>query len=292
MLTAILVCFLSAPPPPPPPALPQPLPPPVFSTFPKVPGWTVGELASYDEKSLYEYIDGAAGAFLQADFRSLRSATYTDAAKVEVTVDVYQHRDALSAFAIYAQERPSTYTPLPVGTEGYAGEDHLEFVAGPYYAKLTQSKGGATALRGIAEKVALALPGPRGLPAVLGCFPEKGKLARRERVALREFFGHAFLRRGYSAPYVVEGAKFRLFAIEGDDAADAQAMLRQYFALAKRPVVGGAGAGAEGHGTLVDPIQGAVSLAWKGRWLWGAVDGAAPQALVDELGRCLGALRR
>ena len=277
MLTALLASALCA--------TPQG---PSFPPFPPIPGWSLGGLETYDEKSLFEYIDGAAGAFIQLDFLVLRTATYTSAAKVDVTVDVYQHKDAFSAFGMYAQERPKTYTPLPIGTEGLAVADHLEFVVGPYYVKMTQSTGGATALRSIAERVASVLPGPRAPPPVLSCFPEKGRLARRERVAVREFFGHSFLHRGYTAPYDLDGVKFRLFVIEGDDAADARKMLEQYLALAKLPPV----SQAEGRTTLADPLQGTTSLAWRGRWLWGAVEGNAPPTELDELGRCLGSLQR
>jgi hypothetical protein len=46
---------------------------------------------------------------------------------------------------------------------------------------------------------------------------------------------------------------------------------------------------AEGTVTLKDPLNGEVLLAWRGGWLWGAVDDPSPACkdLVDELGRRL-----
>lgn len=259
--------------------------------FPAMDGWKIAGFATYTPQNLYEYIDGAADAFLQFDFEELETATYSNAEKVEVVVDVYRHRDPTRAFGMYSQERPSSYTPLSVGTEGYAGADHFELVAGPYYVKLTQSKGGATHLRAVAERVASKLPGPRALPKVLGCFPEKGKRPRSERLAAKGFLGHPFLHDGATASYEVEGVRFRLFAVQGKDAADARAMIGRYLAAARVAPAEGA-AGAEGWATLKDPLNGEVLAGWKGRWIFGAVDSSAKdrRAMVEELGKNLSAL--
>lgn len=256
--------------------------------FPQIDGWKLAGLATYSPENLYEYINGAADAFLQLDFEELKSATYSNAEKVEVAVDIYRHRDPTRAFGMYAQERPSSYAPLPVGIEGYAGADHFELVAGPYYVKLTQSKGGATHLRSIAERVASKLPGTRAAPKVLRCFPEKGKRPRAERFAARDFLGHPFLHDGFTAAYEVDGVRFRLFAVQGKDAADARAMLASYLAAARAAPA----SAAEGWATLRDPLNGELLVAWKGRWIWGAVDASARErrALAEELGKSLAAL--
>ena len=286
------------------------------SLFPKVEGWKISDgPTSYTPETLFEYIDGGAESFLQFDFQDLASATYakdsdrfgkhrpsarasherdaTAAAKVEITVDIYRHRDAFRAFGMYTQERPAGTTPLPIGVEAYAGPDYLEFVVGPYYVKLVQSGAKQPSfLRGFAEKVAAGLPGARQAPAVLKCFPERGKRARAEKLMARDFLGHPFLHNAVAVPYQIGEANFRLFVVEGKDSADVRAMVQRYRAVAKSPAVAADSAGSEGAATLKDPLNGAVMLRWKARWLWGAVDqpGAECQALVDELGRNLSAL--
>jgi len=86
-------------------------------------------------------------------------------------------------------------------------------------------------------------------------------------------------------PYDVDGARFRLFAIQGKDEADVKQMVSRYFATAKvsDPPK------AEGTLTLKDPLNAEVDLAWRGKWIWGAVDGASKKrkALVEELGKGL-----
>ena len=286
------------------------------SLFPRIEGWKISDgPTKYTPETLFEYIDGGAESFLQFDFQDLASATYANdsarqgknrlsprpsherdaaaAAKLEITVDIYRHRDAFGAFGMYTQERPAGTTPLPIGIEAYAGPDYLEFVVGPYYVKLVQSGAKQPSfLRGFAEKVAAGLPGTHEAPAVLKCFPERGKRARAEKLMARDFLGHPFLHDAVAVPYQIGGASFRLFVVEGKDSADVRAMVQRYRSVAKLPAVGSDSAGAEGTATLKDPLNGEVMLQWKGRWLWGAVDQPAAefQGVIDELGRKLSAL--
>ena len=263
----------------------------VSKWFPQLEDWKLSAAPTqYTPNNLFEYIDGGADAFLQYDFEELLTASYVNAQKVEVTVDLYHHRNAARAFGMYTQERPAGSSPLPVGIEGNAGPDHLEFVAGPVYVKLAQAGGkGAPFLRMFAEKIAARLPGTREPPAVLKCFPDKGKRPRAEKLVARDFLGHAFLHDAAVVPYQVDGAKFRLFAIEGKDESDARTMVQRYSVAAKSPAgqIDKAGSAA-----LRDPLNGEVLLRWDGRWLWGAVDHPSPHgpavgALTDELGRNL-----
>jgi hypothetical protein len=275
-------------------------PSPVVSKwFPQVEGWKISDAPTrYTPDNLFEYIDGGADAFLQFDFEELVTASYANAQKVEITVDLYRHRNPARAFGMYTQERAAASTSVPVGIEGIAGPDHLEFVAGSVYAKLAQAGGKDTSfLRLFADKIAAKIPGTRDAPAVLKCFPDKGKRPRAERLTARDFLGHAFLHDAAAAPYQNGSAKFRLFAIEGKDENDAHAMVERYSALAKSA----AGAvGRTGSAVLKDPLNGEVLLRWGGRWLWGAVDYPSPQgqalealqALLDELGRNLQSVRQ
>ena len=248
-----------------------------------------GPPAAYTPETLFEYIDGGAESFLQYDFQDLTAASYVGN-KVEIRTDVYHHRDAARAFGIYSQERRPGSTKMPGKLEGIASPDHLEFVAGAYYVKLALLDGGEPAiLLKLAEGIAAKLTGTREPPAVLACFPEAGKRPRAEKLNARDFLGHAFLHDAAAAPYEIDGARFRLFAVEGKDAVEARAMVAAFHAAAKLPKVDVL---AEGTVTLKDPLNGEVLLMWAGRWLWGAVDDPSPrrQALVEELGRNLAKL--
>src|ERR1017187_5335515 len=115
---------------------------------------------------------------------------------------------------------------------------------------------------------------------------------RRPLKCSRDFLGHPFLHDAAVVPYQLEGAKVRLFAIEGRDASDVQTMIQRYRVAAKSPA---SQVEKAGGATLKDPLNGEVILRWDGRWLWGAVDyppsnrqvTEAVQARVDELGKHL-----
>jgi hypothetical protein len=283
---------------------PEPARPPGASPlFPKIDGWRLSDgPTTYTPETLFEYIDGGAESFLQFDFQELASATYASdgarpdknrkssaASPATITVDIYRHRDAMRAFGMYTQERPAGTAPLPIGIEGYGGRDYLEFVVGSTYVKLVQSGvQDPAALRRFAEKMAARLPGTRAAPAVLKCFPDRGKRARAEKLTARDFLGYPFLHDAVAVPYQIGGANFRLFVVEGKDAADLRAMVTRYRAVGKSPDPAG-GAGPAGTATVKDPLNGEVVLQWKGRWLWGAVDQSCAErkALIDELGRSL-----
>jgi hypothetical protein len=256
--------------------------------LPRVDGWKLqAPPSTYTPETLFEYIDGGADAFLQYDFQELGAATFVNAKKIEITADLYRHRDAARAFGMYSQERRPGSSKMPGKLEGVASPDHLEFVAGDFYVKLALPAGGDSALLPMfAEKIAAKLPGTRALPPVLGCFPERGKKPRAEKLIARDFLGHAFLHDAAVVPYEIEGLRFRLFAVQGKDGAEVRAMvaaLRDLSKQAKTDVP------AQGKLTLKDPHNGELMLAWNGRWLWGAVDDPAPahQTLIEELGRKL-----
>jgi hypothetical protein len=255
--------------------------------LPGIDGWKLASPPTkYSAENLFEYIDGGAEAFLQFDFQELLAASYKNGKEVEVTVDIYHHKDASRAFGMYTQERRPGSAKMPGKLEGIAGADNLQFVAGAYYVKLAQTGGEPSTLPRFAEKIAAKLPGPKAPPAVLACFPDQGKRPRAEKLTARDFLGHAFLHDAAAVPYELGGARFRLFAVEGKDAPDVAKMVAAYRAVAKLPAGDVPG---EGTVTLKDPLNGEVLLSWRGRWLWGAVDDPSDQrkALVEQLGRRL-----
>jgi hypothetical protein len=246
-----------------------------------------GAPAKYTPDTLFEYIDGGAEAFLQFDFQELTAASYVNAKKVEVRVDLYRHPNAARAFGIYSQERRAGSTKMPGSLEGIATKDHLEFVAGAFYVKMALPGGGdSEILPKLAEKLAAKLPGLRALPAVLACFPEKGKKPRSEKLTARDFLGYAFLHDAAAVPSEIDGARFRLFVVEGKDSLDARNMVEGFRSVGKAPAADLAPGGIL---TIKDPLNGELLIMWHDRWLWGAVDDASPhrQGLVEELGRAV-----
>ncbi|MFH1809477.1 MAG: DUF6599 family protein [Pseudomonadota bacterium] len=96
-----------------------------------------GEVVLYDDKGLFDYIDGAAPVYLERGFRMLAAAELRVGDAGELTCDVYDMASADNARAIYDKERPATAVDAQLGDRGHRGSRSLVLTSGPYYIKLT-----------------------------------------------------------------------------------------------------------------------------------------------------------
>jgi hypothetical protein len=98
------------------------------------------EVPLYDQKGLFDYIDGAAPVFIERNFRKLAPAELkvaTTAGEGELTAEVYDMVAPANAASIYSFERPQTAEAFAAGDEGHRGRLSLVFRKGRYYVKLT-----------------------------------------------------------------------------------------------------------------------------------------------------------
>jgi len=240
--------------------------------FPEIAGWKQsGEVETFNPKNLYEYINGAADLYLTYDFEELKVAEYQNEKKASVTVDVYRQKTPLLAFGIYSQERLSGAKFLDIGVQAYYEKGFLNFLAGPYYVKISASNTGQEdreVLVSIAQKVAENL-GPKGsFPAILSSFPAEGKKVNSEMFVYKNFLGYAFFHSGFTADYELQGKKFKLFVIERVNRDECKTMIEKYLQTIKSPIK----EIREGRYTLSDPHHGEIELQWQGRYLWGIIN--------------------
>jgi hypothetical protein len=243
--------------------------------FPEVGGWKrSGEILTFSRKTLYEYIDGAADLYLTYDFEALKVAEYQNERKSTVTVEVYFHKTPLQAFGIYSQERLPDANFIDVGAQGYVESNALNFLAGPYYVKMSSYNTGAedrNILLTFAKRMAKGLGEKGSLPPILSSFPEAGKKEHSEKFIAKNFLGYSFLHSAFVADYELSGKRFKLFVMEGDRE-ECRRMIQQYLQHIGSPgkeVV-------EGRYTLPDPYQGEIDLYWKGTTVWGMLNVSEP----------------
>lgn len=96
-----------------------------------------GEPNFFDEKSLYEAINGAAPVFLERKFRRLASVELATKSGKELTADLYDMSDEEHARSIFEKERSAQAKPLEGWPEAISGPMSLVFHQGRYYVKLT-----------------------------------------------------------------------------------------------------------------------------------------------------------
>jgi hypothetical protein len=201
------------------------------SLLPKLPDWKATEaVRTYSPDSLFEYIDGAAEAYLGFDFRELAVGEYARAgSKATVTAEVYDMGSNLNAFGIYAAERYPESRFLPIGVQGYYEEGTLNFLSGRYYVKLLAFEAGDKAeedLTLFARSMVSAVKDGGSFPARLAAFPAEGRIPNSERFLLHNVLGLKFLSNGYGAGYRSGGREFDAYLIDCASEADAETSLK------------------------------------------------------------------
>jgi hypothetical protein len=212
--------------------------------MPKFPEWKPTEaVRTFSPDSLFEYIDGAAEAYLGYDFRELAVGEYAaTGAKTTVTAEIYDMGAALNAFGIYGAERYPESRFLPIGVQGYYEEGTLNFLAGRYYVKLLAFEAGEKGeeiLTRFARAIVSGIKDVGAFPARLAVFPVEGRIANGERFLRRSVLGLKFLNNGYTAGYKKKGQEFDAYLIDCPNEAEAQAALKslvEYFSGAGRSV--------------------------------------------------------
>ena len=253
--------------------------------FPNLEGWKrSSEVRVYAPETLYEYINGAAVLYLEYDFQELLVVEYRRKKQASVLVETYRHRTPAHAFGIYSQERPPGGLFLDIGAQGYCEAPLLNFIVGNYYVKIN-GMGNPPAEQALLETFSHALVGTLGgrtsLPDVLVCFPEELRQPNSETFVARNFMGYGFLHSGYTAKYRLDDQAFKLFIIEGADRQDCRQMIERYAESTQYPHVVEEGP----LHTFTDPYHGEVTLAWKGNYIWGALDLTDSQLASDYLAK-------
>ena len=229
----------------------------------------MGETVFYGD-NLFEYINGGADVYHQYDFVALAHQKYR-VKDFELTVDIYDMKNALNAFGIYASERAPTYNYITIGAEGYLNDPVLNFVQGAWYVKLSAfSKGGkaAAALESAARSVSGKIGSGRTLPAVFALFPAAERAPRSERFVRRSPLGHDFLAPMFQVDYTLAGRKVTLALSDAENPRASSARAKQLEAhFAKAGKVGAAASVAPGAFRGSSRYDGEILWVAKGRYV-------------------------
>lgn len=250
--------------------------------FPEVAGWKqLGEIQTFIPKTLFEYINGAADLYIMYDFQELKVAEYRSDKKASVTVEIYRHKTPTYAFGIYSQERLPKANFINAGGQGYVEEEILNFIAGPYYVKITGYKIeslGQEVLFSFANKVLENLEEKGTLPTLLNSFPQDGKVKNSEKFISKNFLGYSFLHSAFTADYELLGTKFKLFIIENDPK-ECKNIIQKYLEQTGKTEE----TVAEGRHLISDPHHGEIDLYWQEHYIWGTLSFTDPDLRLKYL---------
>ena len=91
----------------------------------------------YDEKGLFNYIDGGAPLFINKHFRKLGAAEMASDQGGELTCDIYDMNGPGNAQAIFTAEKSPSSKTVVGWPEAISGPMSFVFYQGCYYVKLT-----------------------------------------------------------------------------------------------------------------------------------------------------------
>ncbi len=236
--------------------------------FPEVSGFALTtETAVYEPSNLWDFIDGAADLFVSYGFVDLHIAYYRSRDSVEVRAEVYTHDTPENAFGIYSQERSPGMNYVEIGTQGYAEEGIVNFLAGKYYVKLSSNQtGGAVrdSMLVIARKLDAAIGQRASWPGALALLPAGGRVPNSEQYIAESYLGYTFLHGAYTARY---GTKelFEIFVIPAASDSSAASMVGALAGVNHITPFNGS------FQTIRDAHQGEIALVRVGRYVAGVV---------------------
>jgi hypothetical protein len=237
--------------------------------------------------NLWEFIDGAADAYVGYGFEELVSVTCADAQlAAETTIDVYRMADALNAFGIYAQERNPRATFLTVGGEGYEAPNVLNFWNGRYYVKLRATPTNAriaASLRTLAQQISERIGPPATLARTIPPFPAAGQVPHSVKYLPANILGQAYLTNGFEAQYTSGVTRWRLTTASFRSAQQATEALGRYrtFVASNGRISRDVTAPGDGGFVGSDPYNGLLVVIRAGERLVFALGAPSEPAAID-----------
>ena len=215
----------------------------------------------YLPENLWDFINGAADAYLSYGFIDLHVAEYKKRKDV-IKLEIYRQSDNTMAFGIYSSERSPSFHFMNLGSQGYNADGAINFFKGNFYVKIrTYSKDEKIkkSAETLAHIVADMLPGGSKMPAELSLFPVTGKKVNEETYINESVLGHKFLNKAFKADYESGTDNFSIFIIDNNKPEELRKTVEDYLAATgSEPVES-----EVGRYMIKDGYNGTIFLGWK-----------------------------
>jgi hypothetical protein len=141
------------------------------------PGWRLASpINTYDKKTIFDYINGAAELYFAYDFRRVAAAEYQNG-ETSIVIDVYDMTSPECAFGIYSLNRYPEANYTDIGNEAILDGTALDFWKGRYFCKVysfDMSEKYKEDVVNFGSKLALKILEAGAEPAVLERLPQDG----------------------------------------------------------------------------------------------------------------------
>lgn len=211
----------------------------------EVSGWKLAPpVSTYDKKSIFDYINGAAELYFAYDFRAVAATEYQNG-ETSIMIDVYDMTASESAFGIYSLNRYPEANYVDIGNEGILTGTALDFWKGRYFCKVYSfdvSEKYQNDVINFGNRLASKIQEAGEEPTVLGSLPQNGLIPRTAKffskklgldniryVSEENVFNLGAETKGVVAEYQVDDtANFQLFIIEYPSPEEASSAFEMY----------------------------------------------------------------
>lgn len=97
------------------------------------------EYKIYDDRSLYDYIDGGAPFYIEKGFVKLINNEYVEGDDSFI-VDIYMMKDEKNASTLFNAVKKKDAKKVKIGKEGQEGTNQVEFFQDKYFVRVTAFK--------------------------------------------------------------------------------------------------------------------------------------------------------
>lgn len=154
-----------------------------------IPDWKLAPpTTSYNKKTIFDYINGAAELYFAYDFRAVAAAEYQDG-ETSVIIDVYDMTTPEGAFGIYSLNRYPEASYVDIGNEGILTGTELNFWKGQYFCKIysfDMDEKYQKAVVNFGNKLALNIKEAGTSPAIIERLPQNGMVPKTARFFSRK----------------------------------------------------------------------------------------------------------
>ncbi len=241
----------------------------------------------FNQKTLFEHINGQADLFLQYGFQGSVFAIYQKKEKPlhQIDLDIYDMGNTVQAFGIFSRLRNED-RPGGFGLDSYLDEHSAFFYKGRYFVLLYTSESNLDALTRFSRLMASRISDETPPPQEIGFFPRDGLKPASIQYFPKGLLGKEFLKKGFRGTYMEGGKESHLFFSIHQDTREAANALKFFQKdLSKRGKVSSEKITLFETQPLKgqDPYMGKVMVLQKGFYLLGEVGFEKEEKAVNRL---------
>ncbi len=252
-----------------------------------------GPDATYDRRTIFDYIDGGAEVYLAYDMRGCLSRRYAASGEPAIVLDLFDMGTPADAFGVFTLDRDGE--PVDVGDDGLRREGWIRFWKGRFFISIyaeRETAGSKEAAFRLARAVEAGIEEKGARPKILGSLPRGGLQNRSVRYLHSHILLETYVRLSDEnilglgpdtevllASYIREGKRARLLLVSYPDAGQAVAAGERYRSLRS--------AGGVSEKVLVSEDGKWSGCAQEGRLLAVVIDAGSRPLAEDLLGEAV-----